>query len=175
MSDLIIHTTANTSQTGVIITDKTDWVSIGTTIDTIENVSVKLYQTSLVTPVKTFALNADQLASFKADGYVEISFLELYSTTYLADDWWTIKITANNGAHESNYSGFGIYADVTYDIFAQINNLHVPEEIKYNAEKFCIPAMWRQGLKFLDTTTVNSREIKFRKRLGSLQKMLLNF
>jgi hypothetical protein len=174
MSDLIIHATTNTSQTGVIITDKTDWDTMPTPLFGIDNMAVNLYQTSLTTPVKVHQLTSTELASFKANGFIELSFITLNSTIYLNDDWWTVKMTANGGYHESNFSGFGIYADITHAVFSQINNLHVPEEIKYTAEKYCIMAMWRQGLKFLDTTSVNAREIKFRKRLASLQKMLLN-
>lgn len=173
MSDLLIYTTTNTQQTGIVITDKTDWTSLNLSNDSLTSITVSLYQSNLTFPVAQYVLNIQELSSFINSRYVELSFLQIYNTLYVEDGWWTVKITANDNAHESNFSGFGIYADITSAVFAEIDSLHVPEEIKYNAEKYCIIAIYRQGLKFLDTTTVNSREIKYNKRLKALQKMLL--
>ena len=172
MSDLIILVSSNASQTGVVITDETDWGSIGGSRNSLNSVIVNLYGTSLVTPSSSYALTELELDTFITTGSVEVSFLNLAGVLYIADGWWSLNITANSLAYVSNYAGFGIYASITFAVFSQINSLHVPEEVKYTAEKYCIYAMWLEGLKFLDTTNINSRGVKFAKRLLSLQKML---
>lgn len=174
MSNIVLNATSNAGQTGVILTDQTDWASLGVSRSVLTSITVDLYGASLVTPVSSYTLTAPELATFISDGVIELTFLSLYGAIYVNDGWWSIKTSSNSGAYVSNYSGFGIYASASFAVYSQINSLHVPEDIKYNAEKYCIMAMWLEGLKYLDTTNVNSRGVKFVKRLVSLQKMMLN-
>lgn len=173
MSDIVIYCTSNSAQTGVVITDKTDWGSVGGSLESLSDIILSIYSASLVTPAYQYQLTLAEADEYVTTGTIEILFTAIYGASYLNDGWWTAKITANSGDYVSNFSGFGLYSNITFAVFNQINGLHVPEQIKYDAEKYCIYAMWLEGLKFLDTTNVNSREIKFNKRLLSLQKMLL--
>lgn len=174
MSQINIFCTSNTKQTGVVVTDTTDWTALGVPRSTLSGISLQLFGSSLVTPEATYNLTAGEEATYIADGVVEILFTDLAGAVMLNDGWWTIKMSANSGGYVSNYSGFGIYADITYAVWSLINSIHAPEEIKYDAERYCINAIFLKGLGYLDTTDVNSREVKFTKRLVSLQKMNLN-
>jgi len=174
MTAIAIFATSNSKQTGVEITDLTDWTALGVPRSVLTSVSVELYGTSLVTPESTYALTAPELATYVADGFVEILFTSLAGSINVSDGWWTVRVTGNSSAYISNYSGFGIYSDITYGVWSLINSLHTPQEVKYDAESYAIPAIFLKGLGYLDTTNVNSRDVKFQKRLLSLQKMLLN-
>jgi hypothetical protein len=171
---LIIYAQTNSRQTGIVITDQTLWGTVTPgTISSLTSVSVNVYGASAITPEYVKSLTSLQLDTFKTTGSIELLFIDLAGSTMLTDGWYTIKITANSLAYVSNTTGFGIYADITHAVYSKINSLHVPEEIKYSAEKYCIYAMFLEGLRFLDTSTVVNRDIKFKKRLLSLQKMLL--
>jgi hypothetical protein len=174
MANIIIYATSNVSQDSLICTDQTDWTSLGVPRSTLTSLVLNLYETSLVTPEYQYTLSGTELSAFIADGIVEIPFLSSAGTIYIEDAWWNAVLTGNSGAYVSNYSGFGIYASITYAVFNQVNGLHVPEEIKFDAEKYATSVFFLEGLVNLDTTNVNSRGVKFQKRLISLQKMLLN-
>lgn len=174
MSNIVVNTTSNSAQTGIVIVDQTDWASLGVSRSILTSMRIDLYGAFLVTPVSLYTLDAPELASFVDTGTVELSFLKLYGSLYVADGWWTIQTSSNMDTYISNYSEFGVYASISFAVASQINSLHVPENIKYNAEKYCIMAMWLDYLKYLDTTNVNSRRQKFISRLISLQKMMLN-
>lgn len=174
MANILIYATSNVAQDGLIVEDLTDWTALGVPRSTLSSLVLNLYSTSLATPTYQYALSASELASFVTDGIVEIAFIDAAGVLYLEDYWWSAVLTGNSSAYISNYSGFGIYASITYAVFNQINGLHVPEEIKYDAEKYATSVFFLEGLGNLDTTNVNSRGIKFQKRLISLQKMLLN-
>lgn len=174
MAAITIYATSNSKQSGVEITDLTDWTALGVPRSTLTAISVELYGTSLVTPSSTYILTAPEIAAFVDDGFVEISFTSLAGAINVSDGWWTVRVLGNSSDYISNYSGFGIYSDITYGVWSLINSLHTPQNVKYDAEKYAIPAIFLKGLGYLDTTNVNSRDIKFQKRLLSLQKMLLN-
>lgn len=174
MSNILIYATSNVAQDALDITDQTDWASLGVPRSTLSSLVLNLYDTSLVTPEYQYTLSGTELSAFVTDGFVSIPFLSSAGIIYIEDAWWNAVLTGNSGAYVSNYSGFGIYASITYAVFNQINGLHVPEEVKFDAEKYATSVFFLEGLGNLDTTNVNSRGIKFQKRLISLQKMLLN-
>lgn len=171
--NIVTNATSNSGQTGVIIQDETDWGLIGGSINSLTNIVVSLYGTSLVAPLTSYTLTSTEEQSYVDNGLIDLSFDELNGNAYLDDGWYSVQIETNSGDYISNYSGFGIYAEITFAVFNLINSLHVPENVKYDSERYCVMAMWLEGLKYLDTTNVNSRDIKFKKRLLSLQRMLL--
>jgi len=172
MATISVYAAANSIQNGVIITDETDWGQIGGSIAGMANIIVGLYGSS-ETPLGEYELSLEQQTTYIDTGSVEVLFQSLIGTESVNDGWWYVKVTSNSEAYVSGYSGFGIYSSITYAVFDQINSLHVPEENKYNIERYCTIAMWLEGLRFLATSNVNSRAIKFTKRLYQLQKMLL--
>jgi len=173
MSNLVIFASSNATQTGVQINDQTNWVPIDSSRDSLTGLVVSLYSTDSVTPISTYRLTELELNTFIDTGTIEISFLKLNGNLYVEDGWYWVSINGNAGNLISNNSGFGIYAGITGAVFSQVNDLHVPEDIKYNAEKIIMPVLYLEGLKYLDTTSVNSRDTKFNKTLLSIQRMLL--
>lgn len=175
MATIKIFASSNSNQTGIILYDQTDWVALGVSRSVLDNIIISIYGVSLVTPAYTaYTMTELQKTTFKTSGEVEILFTSLIGSININDGWWTVRVSANTGVYVSNYAGFGIYADITYAVWSEINGLHVPEEDKFSSEKYCRYAIFLKGLGYLDTTSVSSREVKFNKRLRALQKMLLN-
>lgn len=174
MTAIVITANTDSTQTNITITDMTDWAGIGDDISSLTSITLDLYYNTLTTPYKTYNFTSEELAYYKANGTITLTFLQMFSTLYLDDAFYNIQLTANAEAYISNYAGFGIYADITFAVFNEINSIDTPEAIKFNAEKYCTYAMFLEGMKYLDTTNVNSREVKFNKRLSALNKMLLN-
>jgi len=171
---IVIVATTDATQTSLIIEDRTDWTAIGDDISSLTTIDINLYGTSLVTPEYTYTLDSDERDYYVLNGTITLTFLQIAGTLYVADGFYNTNLTANSEDYISNFYGFGIYVDITFAVFNEINSVNTPESIKYNAEKFCTYAMFLEGLKYLDTTTVNNRDIKFNKRLTALNKMLLN-
>lgn len=172
MATITVYATANSLQNGVIITDETDWGQIGGSISGMTNIIVGLYGSSEI-PLGEYELSSEEQSTYISTGSIEVLFQSLVNSDSINDGWWYIKVSSNAGAYVSGYTGFGIYSSITYAVFNQINGLHVPEENKYNIEMYCTMAMWIEGLRYLATSNVNSRGVKFTKRLYQLQKMLL--
>jgi len=174
MAAIVITAATDATQTSLVIEDRTDWTSIGDTISSLTSIDVEIYTTSLVTPAYTYSLSSPEVDYYVLNGTITLTFLTIAGQLYLDDGFYNVKLSANTGDYISNNYGFGVYADITYAVFSEINSLDTPESIKFNAEKFCTYAMFLEGLKYLDTTSVNNRDIKFNKRLTALNKMLLN-
>lgn len=172
-TNIVIYATSNADQTGLNITDQTDWTSVGGAITDLTTITINIYGQSLATPEYTYQLSSAERLSYVTNGTIELSFLTIAGVLNLNDAWWSCQITANSENYVSNYSGFGIYGDITFAVFSQVNDLYVPADTKYTAERYCMPAIILKGLGFLDTTNINSRDVKFTKNLLSLQKMLL--
>ena len=56
--------------------------------------------------------------------------------------------------------------------FEQINSLHTPESISTTIENLFMKKLMLEGLEELDTSTIVSRDVKFKKRLSKLTKLL---
>lgn len=173
MSDITIYAKANGLQTGVVIQDRTDWTSLGDSISSLSNIIVSLYQGNASALVSSYALSAEEETEYITNGEVTLLFTDIVGSEFIEDDWWMVQMTSNSGGYISNFSEFGIYADITHAVFQEINNVKTPENIKYNAEKYCTYAMFLEGLKYLDNSNINTRGVKFVQRLLALQKMLL--
>jgi len=174
MAAIVITATTDPTQTSLIVEDRTDWTSIGDTIDSLTTITLNIYTTSLVTPTYSYELTQQERDAYVLDGTVTLTFLVVAGDLYLEDGFYNAELTANSETYVSNPYGFGIYADITYAVFSEINSIDTSDNLKMNAEKFCTYAMFLEGLKYLDTTSVNNRDIKFNKRLTALNKMLLN-
>lgn len=172
MSDIVIYATANSTQTGLQITDQTDWTSLGDTIASLTSISIGIYLGTSLTPSYSYSFTPEEVTEYVTNGTIELLFKDIASTTYIDDNWWSCKMTAVSETYVSNYSEFGTYGDITYNVFSLINDINTPEDIKYNAERYCQLAMFVNGLQWLDTSSVNERGTKFNKRLLSLQKMI---
>lgn len=174
MPAIVITTQTDSTQTSLIITDGTDWAGIGDDISSLTSITLNLYKDSLVSPLNSYTLSAEEVSYYVANGTITLTFEQMFGQIYLDDSFYNLQMDGNSGTYLSNYSGFGIYADITYAVYNEVNNIDTPEAIKYNAEEYATMTMFLEGLRYLDTTNVNSREVKFTKRLSALNKMLLN-
>lgn len=174
MTAIIVVATTDATQTSLVIEDRTDWTTLGGDISDLTTITVNIFTTSLVTPSYVYELTSDERDYYVLNGTITLTFLTIAGTLYLEDGFYNTQVTANTEDYVSNYYGFGIYVDVTFAVFSEINSVDTPENIKFSAEKYCTYAMFLEGLKYLDTTSVNNRDVKFNKRLIALNKMLLN-
>lgn len=174
---IVITATTDATQTSLIVEDRTDWTSINDTINSITTLTLNIFTTSLVTPTYVYDFTQNEVNYYVANGTITLTFLTVAGDLYLNDGFYNVQLIGNIGEateYISNFYGFGIYVDITYAVFNEINSIDTADNLKMNAEKYCTYAMFLEGLKYLDTTSVNSRDIKFNKRLTSLNKMLLN-
>ena len=171
---IVIVAVTDATQTSLIIEDRTDWTAIGDVPASMLVLDLNIFTTSLVTPTYNYQLTQAERDYFVLNGTITLTFLQMFNTLYLDDAFYNAQLTADSEAYISNFYGFGVYVDTTFAVFNEINSLDTPEKLKFQAEKFCTQAMFLEGLKYLDTTTVNNRDIKFNKRLLALNKMLLN-
>jgi len=172
MAAITVYATANSIQNGIIVTDETNWSQIGGSISDMTDIIISLYGDS-ETSIGQYQLSSDERTTYITTGSIEVLFQSLVGNESINDGWYYIKVTSNSGSFVSGYSGFGIYSSIKYAVFSEIDGLHVPEDNKYNIERYCTMAMWIEGLAFLCTSNINSRGVKFTKRLYQLQKMLL--
>lgn len=171
---IVIISQTDSTQTSLTIEDRTDWGAIGDSISSLTSVDINIYSTSLVTPQYTYTLSSSELDYYKLNGTITLTFMQMTGSLYLEDGFYNTQLTANSEDYISNYYGFGIYVDINYAVTNMINSIDSPENIKFDAEKYGINMMFLEGLKYLDTTTINNRDIKFNKRLIALNKTLLN-
>lgn len=171
---IIIVAQTDASQTSLTITDKTAWTSTDYTIASLNSLVVNIYSSSLIDPEYIYTLSASELTYFKLNGTITLSFTQMFGNLYLSDGFYNARTTANSGEFISNFYGFGIYVDITYAVTNMINSLDSAESIKFDAEKYATQMMFLEGLKYLDTTTINNRDIKFNKRLKALNRVILD-
>jgi len=174
---IVITASTDATQTSLVIEDRTDWTSISDVITSITSLTLNIFTTSLVTPAYVYDFTQEEVDYYVLNGTITLTFLQTVGDLYLEDGFYNAQLIGNfeqATEYVSNFYGFGIYVDITYAVFSEINSIDTSENLKMNAEKYCTYAMFLEGLKYLDTTSVNSRDIKFNKRLTALNKMLLS-
>ena len=82
-----------------------------------------------------------------------------------------VELIGDSGDYVSNKPGFGSDAYITVIVNENINSLHTPDQNRGNIETLAMQRMFLDGLKYLDTSTVNDRSIKWKKRYNVLSKM----
>ena len=160
-----IRTVRNTDSKGITITSESY-------LDLITSITLNFYTTSADTPLETYDLTAGEVTSFVSNGTISLSFLSMFGSEYISDNWYDVQMIGNAGDYESNLDGFASYAYIEPYVFINnLNNLHPPDEYRGSIENVALQVMWLQGLKYLDTSTVNDRRIKSIKRLKGLIKL----
>lgn len=165
MADKTIEVTLQNNQRSIKITSTSS-------LSTVSELVLNFYTTSLTTPIETYTLSSDELDALDALGEVEITFEAIFGDEYIQDNWYILQAIGNSGGFVSNYDGFGVYTWVKTKVYEQINSLHTPEIISTNIENLFLKKMLLEGIEELDNSTIVSRDIKFKKRLSILTKML---
>lgn len=141
-------------------------------LDGLTEVIFNFYTTSTVSPVYTYTLTVEELADFIANGEITLTFLQTFGTEYASDNWYIVQLEGSgDDTYTSNYDGFGSDAYITPKVYQNINNLHTPETRKDVIEELLMQVMMLEGMKYLDTSTINSRDNKWKKRFNALVKM----
>ena len=158
------------------VTRSTDQKSI--TVATTSNISaiaemvLNFYTTSLTTPYETYALTSLELSEFDSNSEITLTFESMFDEEFIPDNWYIVQAIGDDGDYISNYNGFGVYTWVKTKTFEQINSLHTPESISTTIENLFMKKLMLEGLEELDTSTIVSRDVKFKKRLSKLTKLL---
>ena len=109
---------------------------------------------------------------FRSVSQSRYTFLQIFGTEYASDNWYIIQLEGSgDDDYTSNYDGFGSDAYITPKVYQNINNLHTPETRKDVVEELLMQVMMLEGMKYLDTSTINSRDNKWKKRFNALVKM----
>ncbi len=154
----------------------TDYKSITITsesyLDLISSITLNFYTSSQTSVYDTYELSAAEISSFISNGTITLTFLTMFGTEYISDNWYDIQLIGNSGDYESNLDGFASYAYLEPLVYINnLNNLHTPDEQRGSIENIALQIMWLQGLKYLDTSTVNDRRVKSLKRMKGLLKL----
>lgn len=162
---ITIRTVRDTDSKGITITSS-DY------LDSITSIVLNLYTTSADIAYDTYTFTGEEVAEFVSNGTIDLDFLTMFDLEYLPDNWYDIQLVGNSGDYESNLDGFASYAYIEpYVYINNLNNLHTPDEYRGSIENIALQIMWLQGLKYLDTSTVNDRRVKSIKRLKGLIKL----
>ena len=159
---ITIRTVRDTDSKGITITSS-DF------LDLITDITLNFYTADTTSPEDTYTLTAGEVSTFVSTGTISLSFLTMFGTDYISDNWYDVQMIGNNGDYISNLDGFASYSYLEPLIYInQLNNLHTPDEYRGSIEAIALNIMWLQGLKYLDTSTVNDRRIKSLKRMKAL-------
>ncbi len=162
---ITIQATRSLDQRSVTITSESY-------LDLITSIDLNIYTTTLTTADATYTFTAGEVSTFVSTGTVTLTFEQIFGTEFIQDNWYITYLTGNSGDYVSNYDGFGVYTYVKTKVFEQVNSLHTPEFITQTMESLFLKKLWLEGLEELDNSTIVSRDVKFKKRLSALTKML---
>jgi len=166
MVDIHIEATLQNNQRSIKVTSTSN-------LSTITELVLNFYNTSdLTTPYETYTLTTPEVLEFDSNGEITLTFEDMFGDEYIQDNWYILQVIGDSGDFVSNYDGFGVYTWVKTKVYEQVNSLHTPEIISTNIENLFLKKILLEGIEELDNSTIVSRDIKFKKRLAILTKML---
>lgn len=154
----------------IVVTDETDWTSLGDTIDSLTSITLNFYTTTLLSTAYTYEFNTNELDEYVALGTITLDFLDLFSREYALDNWYDVQMVANDGDYVSVYDGFGSDAYITPKVFENVNNLYTPEPYKKTIEPIAMQVIFLEGMKWLGVSSLTDRKIKWAQRLNILTR-----
>lgn len=162
-------------QKSITVTDVTEWV--GDTIDSLVDIKLSFYINNGNTAFAEYEFTAGEEAEYTGSGEITLVFEDILPAVvttdgFIPDNWYIVKMTADTETYVSNYEGFGVYTFIKNKVYDQVNGLRTPEQYRGNIEEIYQSFMFMKGLEYLDTSNILSKEIKFKKRLSALTKML---
>lgn len=169
--EITIERAAN--QKSITITDSTDWTAVTGTIDSLTSIVLSFYTSSTASADETYTFSAAELSEYTANGTINLTFLEVFGSTYVLDNGYKVQMVGNTDAYASNYAFFGTYYYVKNIIYTKyVNGLATPERDISIMQPIHYLLVCLKGLEELDNTNILSRDIKFTKRLSALTKMV---
>jgi len=170
---LEIQIVRSADQRSITITDLTDWTSITGVRTGLTSIVISFFTTDTSTSIEDYTFTASELSEYTQNGTIILTFETIFSTEFITDNWYIVQMDGNSGDYLSNYEGFGTYyytKNLVYNKY--INGLRTPEQYRDNMESIYMLSMYLKGLKQVDTSNINSSDIKFTKRLSHLTKMI---
>lgn len=163
----------STDQKSITITDETSWAEISGTLESLTSITLNLYTSSTSSADYTYVMSESEILEYTSNGEITLTFSDIMGTTYATDNWYIGQMDGNDSDYISNYEGFGTYYYVKNYIYNQlINGLNTPERDLSTIQPLHFSMLMLKGLEELDTSTVISRDIKFKKRLSALTKLV---
>jgi hypothetical protein len=169
--ELTIDVNISDDYKAIIVTDQTDWSSLGVTIDVLTEVILYFYTSNTTTADYTYEFTADNLVSYISNGNITLTFEDLFGREYALDNGYEVKMVANTEAYVSNFAFFGSDAYITNKVYENINNLRTPEVYRNGIEPLALQVMFLTSMRYLDRSTIIDRNIKWKRRLNALNKL----
>lgn len=168
---ILIKVTRSADQKSITVTDTTDWSIVTGTIDSLTDIILNFYTNDLETPSDSYTMTSEEEDEYTANGTISLTFLTMFSTEFIADDWYQVQMSATSGDYISNYYGFGVFISIKNTVYENIDDLYTPDRDKGHMESLYFQYMALNGLDWLDISEAANRQIKFERRLESLQKL----
>ena len=73
MTAIVITAATDATQTSIVIEDRTDWTTLGDTIDSLTTITMNLYSTSLVTPAYSYELTQEERDYYVLNGTIPLN------------------------------------------------------------------------------------------------------
>lgn len=170
---LEIQVERSTDQKSITITDQTDWSQITGTIDSLTSIVIKFYTSSIASSDATYTFTTDEVSEYTSNAEITLTFETIFGSTYIADNWYIVQMEGNEDDYLSNYEGYGTYYYTKNKVYTQnVNGLNTPERDLSIMQPIHFNMISLKGLEELDNSNTLSRDIKFKKRLSALTKML---
>jgi hypothetical protein len=166
MADLSLQVTRSADFREITITN------LGGNLSALTSIILNLYTVSTSSVYKTYTFSEAEVSAFISNDTIDLTFLKIAGYEFMPDNWYITQVTANSLAYISNYDGFGSHANVKAVVYQNLNWLRTPEKYKGTIEPIAMQIMWLDNLDTLDTSTIISRDVMYKKRLTALLKTL---
>ena len=169
-----ILVTKSSDSKSITVTDTTDWLDVGGTINDLTSITLNFYTESLNSPNYIYTFTENDLNIYITPGStITFSFETLFDREFALDNWYKVQMVANEGDYSSNYDGFGTHVSIENKLYTSyINGLATPERDVTKMGTIYFNFMALKGLSKLDNSTYASRDVKYKKRLSALVKSL---
>lgn len=167
-----ILVTRSANQKSITITDNTDWTDVNGTIDDFTDIVLNFYTTDTSSTVETYTFTSEEVLEYINNSTITLYFEDLFGSEYIQDNWYIVQMVVNTDEFVSDYDGFGTYIYLKTKVYELINSLHTPTLYRSQMEKFYHLHMCIKALEYLDTSEILSRDVKFKKNLIALTKLV---
>lgn len=167
-----ILVTRSTNQKSITVTDNTDWIGVNGTIDDFTDIVLNFYTTDTSSAVESYTFTPEEVIEYVSNSTISLDFEDVFRAEYIQDNWYIVQMVVNTDDFVSDYDGFGTYIYLKTKVYELINSLHTPTLYRAQMEKIYQLHMFIRALEYLDTSEVLSRDVRFKKILIALTKMV---
>ena len=165
-----INATISADKKSITIVDQTDWTSEIGSLDSLISIVLYFYTSTTDLAIYSYDLISEEVDYYTANGEITLTFETLFGREYALDNWYNVKMTANDNVYESNYAGFLSDSYITTKVYENVNDLYTPEAYKKSIEPIAMQVMYLESMKYIGNSTITDRDIKATKRLNVLNR-----